>query len=371
MTFFGLVAKNLFRQKTRTGLTVLGISIGIMTVIALGVVADGLRASTGDLLRLGESDFLVAQQGASDLTFSTVTHEEWLALERVPGVARATGVLMHVTRVGSNAFFLVFGVRPEQLAANPPRLVAGELLAPQAADEIVLGARAAEDLGVGVGETIAIDDRPFRVVGVFQTGVRIQDSGGYASLAAVEALAGRSGVVTGVYVAVDPDADPALVAAAIEERVPQLATIGDVSEVGEVDQGMQIIDAANLAISLLAVGIGAIGVMNTMAMSVFERTREIGILRAVGWSGRRILQLIVGESLLLCVISAGVGALLGVLLSRAVLLVGTIQAFLEPQYSPAVFVRAFVVAVVVALAGSAYPAFRAVRLTPMEALRHE
>jgi hypothetical protein len=146
MTFFGLVAKNLFRQKTRTGLTVLGISIGIMTVIALGVVADGLRASTGDLLRLGESDFLVAQQGASDLTFSTVTHEEWLALERVPGVARATGVLMHVTRVGSNAFFLVFGVRPEQLAANPPRLVAGELLAPQAADEIVLGARAAEDL---------------------------------------------------------------------------------------------------------------------------------------------------------------------------------------------------------------------------------
>ena len=371
MTFLGLVAKNLFRQKTRTGLTVLGISIGITTVIALGVVAEGLKASTGDLLRLGESDFIVAQQGAADMTFSTVTVEEWTALESVPGVVRATGVLMHVTRVGSNAYFLAFGIRPDQLAANPPRLVAGQLLSPQAADEIVLGARAAEDLGVGVGETVEIDDRSFRVVGIYSTGVRIQDSGGYAPLAAGEVLAGRSGVVTGVYVAVGPGEDPAVVAAAIEERFPQLAAIGDVSEVGEVDQGMQVIDAANLAISLLAVGIGAIGVMNTMVMSVFERTREIGILRAVGWRGRRILQLIVGESLLLCAISAVVGALLGVLLSRAVLLVGTIEAFLVPQYSPAVFIRALVVAFVVALAGSAYPAFRAVRLTPMEALRHE
>jgi putative ABC transport system permease protein len=371
MSFFGLVARNLLRQRTRTALTVIGISVGIMTVVALGVVADGLKASTGDLLRLGDADFIVAQQGASDMTFSTVTVEEWTALEQMPGVARATGVLMHVTRVGSNVYFLTFGIRPDQLAANPPRLVAGELLASQAADEIVLGARAADDLGVGVGDSVAIDDRPFRVVGVYQTGVRIQDSGGYVPLPVVEELAGRSGVVTGVYVTVAPDAEPALVAAAIEEQFPQLAAIGDVSEVGEVDQGMQIIDAANLAISLLAVGIGAIGVMNTMVMSVFERTRELGILRAVGWRGRRILQLIVGESLLLCVVSAGVGTLLGVLLSRAVLLVGTVAAFLEPRYSLEVFVRALVVAVVVALIGSAYPAFRAVRLTPMEALRHE
>mgnify|MGYP000159075236 CR=1 FL=1 len=94
-------------------------------------------------------------------------------------------------------------------------------------------------------------------------------------------------------------------------------------------------------------------------------------MRAVGWSGRRILQLIVGEALLLCGVAAVVGAARGVLASRAVLLVGTIEAFLVPQYSAGVFVRALVVAVAVALAGAAYPAFRAVRLTPMEALRYE
>jgi putative ABC transport system permease protein len=371
MSFVTLILKNLLRQRTRTLLTVLGISIGITTVIALGVVAEGLKASAGDLLRLGDAEFIIAQEGASDFTFSTVTTEEWRELETVSGVERATGILIHVTRVGSNAYFLTFGIRPDQLAASPPRLVEGTVLSPTARDEIVLGERAADDLGVRVGDTVTIDDRSFTVVGIYRTGVRIQDSGGYAPLATVEELTGRSGVVTAVYISVAAGADPAVLKTEIETRFEQLAAIGDVSEYGEVDQGMQAVDAAVLAISLLAVGIGAIGVMNTMIMSVFERTREIGVLRAVGWSGRRILRMIIGESLLLCLVATIVGVALGVLASRAVLLVGTIQSFLEPQYSAGIFVRALVVAVAVALAGAAYPAFRAVRLTPMEALRHE
>src|SRR3970282_2166566 len=97
-------------------------------------------------------------------------------------------------------------------------------------------------------------------------------------------------------------------------------------------------DPANIAISVLAVGIGAIGVMNTMVMSVFERTREIGILRAVGWSGRRILRMIIGESLFLCLIAAVIGSALGVLATRAILLIEAIRNLLEPQYTVDIFV---------------------------------
>jgi putative ABC transport system permease protein len=187
----------------------------------------------------------------------------------------------------------------------------------------------------------------------------------------VRDLVSKSDVVTAVFIKVRPGVDPRAEALEIEMTFPHLATIADVSEYGKVDQGVEILDAANLAISVLAVGIGAIGVMNTMVMSVFERRREIGILRAVGWSSSRILRMIIGESVVLCVVAAGMGALLGVLAVQVVLLFETVRSLLEPAYSLDVFVRGVVVAVVVALLGAAYPAFHAVRQTPLEALRYE
>jgi putative ABC transport system permease protein len=371
MSFLTLVLKNLMRQQTRTILTVLGISIGITTVVALTVVADGLKSSASQIITAGDADFMVGQKGAADLTFSSVTEQEWAGIAAVPGVERATGVVIYIKRVGGNPYFVTVGVRPDQLAVTPLNVRQGARLADGAIDEIMLGTRAAADLGLTVGDEVTIGGKVFHVVGIYQTGNVWQDSGGYAPLATVQNLAGRLGVVTVVYVKVTTGVDPVTVASAIETAFPQLASIVTQQDYGEVDQGMQVIDAANLAISLLAVGIGAIGVTNTMVMSVFERTREIGILRAVGWRGSRILRLILGESLVLCVVAAIAGTALGVLATRAILLVEAVRGLLQPEYSPGVFVRALVVAVVVALAGAAYPAFRAVRLTPMEALRHE
>lgn len=371
MSFSLLILKNLLRQRTRTALTVLGISIGITTVVALGVVVGGIKAASGEIITAGGADFMVGQKGAADLSFSIVTTQEWEGIAAVPGVERATGVVLYIKRVGANPFFVTVGVRPDQLAETPLNLVTGDRLSVGATGEVMLGTRAASDLGVSVGGTVTIDDRTFRVVGIYQTGNVWQDSGAYAPLAVVQGMAGRQDVVTIVYVTVASGEEPAVVAQTIEDAFPQLTAIAEVEDYGEVDQGIQLIDAANLAISLLAVGIGAIGVTNTMVMAVFERTREIGILRAVGWRGSRILRLILGESLVLCAIAAAVGTLLGVLATRALLLVDAIGRLLEPKYDVAIFVRALLIAVVVAVVGAAYPAVRAVRLTPLEALRHE
>jgi putative ABC transport system permease protein len=181
----------------------------------------------------------------------------------------------------------------------------------------------------------------------------------------------KPGVVTGIYVSVEEGTDPKAVADEVERAFPNLTTISDVSETSKVDQGVAVLDALNVAISVLAVGIGAIGVMNTMIMSVYERTREIGVLRAVGWSSSRIIRMIIGESLALCLIGSLAGIALGILATRALLQIEIVRSLLVPEYPSGIFLRAFGVAVVVALVGALYPAIRAVRLTPLEALRYE
>lgn len=369
MSFAVLVLRNLFRQRVRTLLTVLGISIGITTVVALGAITSGLKSTTGELIRGGGADFMVAQAGASDLTFSAVSERDVRAIAARPDVARATGMLLEVADVGSNPYFLIFGYAPEALAAERLPLLSGRLLA--APDEALVGADAAGTLGVSSGDDVVLDRRTFRVVGVFRTGDRLRDGGSIATLETVQELASKQDVVTGVYVVVRPGKSAEAVAAGIERELPHLAAIADVGDYAEVDQGVQIMDALTLAISLLAVGIGAIGVMNTMVMSVFERTREIGVLRAVGWRGSRILRMIATESLFLCVLAAAVGTAAGIAASRAVLLVPSVSAFLAPAYPASIFVRAVLVGVGVALVGAVYPALRAVRLSPMEALRYE
>jgi putative ABC transport system permease protein len=371
VSFSSLVLKNLLRQRTRTILTLLGISIGIATVVALGVITEGLKSTSSEFVRSGGADFMVAQEGASDLSFSAVSEREWRQIAERADVERATGLLFEVADVEGNPFFLLLGYEAESLPGEALRLRAGRLPAPAAPNEAVLGAQAAEELGASVGDEVVLDRETFRVVGVYEADERWRNAAAIAPLATVQRLASKRDVVTGVLVSVRPNRDPAAVAAAIERDFPQLAAIANSSDYAEVDQGFKILDAANFAISLLAVGIGAIGVMNTMIMSVFERTREIGILRAVGWRGTRILRLIVLESLFLCLFAAAIGVALGVLATRAVLLVPTVEALLVPLYAPEIFARALGVGVVVALAGALYPAVRAVRLSPMEALRHE
>jgi putative ABC transport system permease protein len=94
-------------------------------------------------------------------------------------------------------------------------------------------------------------------------------------------------------------------------------------------------------------------------------------LRAVGWRQRRVLQMVLGESILLCLIGAVIGSILAVIFTQLILIFPVVRSFLEPQYTPEVFIRGLVVGIAVALLGALYPAIRAVRLSPIQAIRYE
>ncbi|MBI5947861.1 MAG: ABC transporter permease [Chloroflexi bacterium] len=371
MSFLSLVAKNLFRQPVRAFLACLGIAVGITTVVALGVIVEGFKNSSGAIMTMGEADFFVAQNGASDLSFSTLPESTESEIAAQPGVERTAPAIFHITRAGANPFFFLLGLKPSDISMSPPPLVAGRLIAEGAPDEVLLGDEAAAQLGVAPGDPLKLADHSFQVVGVYHTGEKFEDNGGKASLTTVQEIAAKPGSLSVVYVYVVPGTDVGKVADAIEKAVPLAASIVDIDDYDKVDQGFRIIEALNAAIIVIAVGVGAIGVMNTMVMSVYERTREIGVLRAVGWSGFRVLRMIVTESLLLCLVAAIAGTALGVAAVEGVMRIPAVKSLLEPEYSTDIFVRALGVAVVVALVGAAYPAYRAIRLTPMEALRYE
>ena len=134
---------------------------------------------------------------------------------------------------------------------------------------------------------------------------------------------------------------------------------------------MSRVDGMMAGISLLAILVGGVGVLNTMLMAVYERTREIGVLRALGWRSRSILSLILKEALIIGILGGVAGIGIAYCLAYALGSLSTIGEAYAPLFTLTIFFRAITVALLLGLIGGLYPAYRATRLQPVEALRYE
>lgn len=375
MSFAGLIFRNLWRQKVRNTLTLVGISIGIATIIALGSISSGLERGVEASLKAGETDFSIGQANASDLLFSAITETKVNEIKNVEGVERAAGVLIGLSIIKNNPYFLIFGIRSEDMDMGKAQLIAGRLF--RAEDEIILGKAAAQRYNTKAEDVITLDGKNFKVVGIFETGNFFQDGGAFLNLEALQRLKRRENQVSLILVKMKKDADIEALTRLIEEKYQgELVTMRSAAEYRKIDRTLDIVKVSGWIISLLAVGVGAIGVMNTMIMAVFERTREIGILRAVGWRRQRVLNLILGEAFLISSLAVIVGTVMGVTAVKLILLMPlqsfeAVKAFVSPAYTPELFLQALLIAFIVGLLGGLYPAYRASKIQPQEALRYE
>ena len=175
--------------------------------------------------------------------------------------------------------------------------------------------------------------------------------------------------VTMGFLFLGPDADWATIKKAIEEKFDTLEAIRTEDFTSYYDQ-IEYIDWFVWIISLVSVAVGGLGVLNTMLMTVSERTREIGTLRALGWSRGRVLRLILMEGVLISGLGGLVGLVVGVVGAEVIILWAP-QGFLGTKYAPELFLQAFSVALLLGFAGALYPAVQAGRLSPIEALKYE
>lgn len=380
MNYIGLIVKNPFRNKTRTSLAIIGIAIGIATIVALGLITDGLKESTESTLKAGGAEITVIQPGTDGFMSGSIDEAYVTDIRNVSGIKDTTGILRTNVRLeegSSSSFgpggFIVNGINSNKLNLVGIDSINGTSFSDGDANQIIIGKTAAQNLNKTVGDTITIFNRDFKITGIYESGNFITDAGAYVSLNKLQNLTSSENEVTTIAVKINDNANATEVGNAIENEYPdELSTTTAADQMGRINQGLSFIDTATWAISLLAIIIGGVGVINTMIMSVYERTREIGVLKAVGWKSRRILGMILGESIVLTLIAALVGIIIGIVGVEVLLsITPSTQGILEPAYSPELFLRALGIALLVGIIGGIYPAYRASRLAPTEALRYE
>jgi ABC-type antimicrobial peptide transport system permease subunit len=360
--------RSLWSRRSRTIMTLVGISIGLMAVVALGGISEGFIREIGKMFDKSVVDLVARQAGASDMSYSAIGERVGKQIAALPGVESVSGLVVGAVTMDQVPFLLIEGYDPQEPAIRHFKIVQGRMLS--GSREIILGRPATDILKVNIGDTLRLGEMGFRVVGIFETGISWEESGAVISLRDGQAILGKPRQVSFYAIKVHNLNQVEPIRRQIEATIPDVMVVSS-SDANEFAPEMKNMDVIVWAISALAILVGGIGMMNTMIMSVFERTREIGTLRALGWRRRKVLGMVIKESLALGLIGVVMGVVLAWLLGLAMQQIPMWGTWLSVVLTPGLLAQALIIAVALGAVGGLYPAWRAANLSPVEALRYE
>ncbi len=384
-------------NRLRTGLTLLGIIIGVAAVIALMSIGRGAQEDITNRIESLGSNLLYVRPLDGDLTL-----DDALALvdpvfaPSIVSVAPEVSVSGAVTYRSTDTFTQVAGATPEFAEVRNFEIASGEFISPahvlNRKNVAVLGSQTAEDLFEErdpVGVDIAISGIRFTVIGVLEskgaTAFGNEDNRVLVPLTtAFFRLSGQRTEEGAVSVdLINVQADGERIEEAQQEATTVLRLRHEITDTDDfrVDTQQSVIDALSEttetftvflgAVAGISLVVGGIGIMNIMLVSVTERTREIGIRKALGAKRRDILAQFVTEAVLLSIGGGLLGVGAGVVASRVLDGFNLAGSELMTVFSADIAALALVVSAAIGLFFGIYPAARAARLHPIEALRHE
>jgi ABC-type lipoprotein release transport system permease subunit len=395
--------RDLGRNRRRSGLTILAVTLGLAILILMsgyiagiidGSISDSIRLNTGHVqVRVAGYEPERASMQWQDLLENRA--EILTSVSEIEGVEAVAPVLWasgFLTTADETIGVRVTGINPDSSFHDPVRqgLVAGEFLAADDREGVMIGKNLADSLGISAGSKISLlvgtsdgetDEDIFTVRGVFHTGVLTYDEGTvYMPLPKAQALTGAGDRISAVIVLTKDSETAEPVAAVLRGQGHNVVTWQDMNALilVAIESGMSFYYLL-YGIVILVV---AVIIANTLLMSVFERTRELGILAALGMKGRQIRTMILLEAGTLAVLGIIGGIALGSFFVWYLMvngipigdeIAGMVQGFamrnvLYTKFVPAEMVGLSLAMLIIVLLGALYPASFAARLEPIEAL---
>jgi putative ABC transport system permease protein len=381
MELLRIVLMNVLHRRGRSFLTTAGVAAAICVMVTLVGIADSLKASYGRIFEARGVDMIVTRAGALEKYKSTLPEFLGEDIGKVRGVRKVSPALIDMIEFSESNLPLVpvQGWARDSFAFNGIHLVEGRRMAPGESRGAILGGILARNLHKKPDGTVKVMDEDFVVTGVFESPVAFENGTLVIYLDDLQSISGRSGQVTGFQVVLQDGPEKDVLAREVRTQIEalrdargrdqHLVALPIQDHVANMYQ-LRLSTAAAWATSAVALLIGTVGVLNIMLLSVFERTQELGILRAIGWGRGLIVCMILMESILLSLAGSAAGAVGAFGLTFVLNRVPALSGYIQPGVSPVVVAEGFLLSLLMGLCGGFLPAIRTTWLLPAEALRH-
>ena len=385
------VLRNIFRRKLRAFLTIFGITIGVVALVVMGALAEKLQLLVdGGVDYYGDKVVVTGPGSIGGFGTEPLSRDLIGELETIDGVTRASGSIMMLLDEELSA--VSFGVpaningedgRAEGYESFQVRFADGRSWEPGERGVVAVGADLVTKLDAEVGGEVEIRGETFQVVGILEKTLTAPDQAVSMSLedaqdlyvaslpAAVRETVDARELVTSIAVYLEEGRDPDTMAEVIGEEFPEVMAMGPEGFRTSVEEPLSIFNQIIYAVAFISLLVGGLSVINTMTMSVAERTREIGVRKAIGASDGAIMRQFIAESAVIGLIGGLGGLLAGWGIVVAANSAGAASATELFLLTPRLAVGAVAFAVFLGVLSGLYPAWHAARLNPVEALRYE